>query len=419
LELIEEGQARIIQERELYKAKFIGLTNTDEVSQETRRLYDQLNYENELDIKDFKDINTHKRDELKRMHRKLAEAQNENKRLKDKIQKDEREGHNIKSRINGLIKSREEKIFPLIAENEELAEELESLQKTRRTMVEDYLTSSIFPEEYLALNEEFNEENELNIFLKKGREEQEITLEALRKVHRSQEVLYRALETQFEEFEQKANGEIEMTHGEIEDYKTAIQQSNKEIEKVKESLSILKDKFPKIKQNEIEFDDKLLLEDVCQKFVSSIEKQIKVQDKVLKGPTAVSVNLNFEREHPEELISITEQVSDMNSEVNLVQLSLNQLFRDRKLLDKKYVKIILLFRHSLVQTQKNDISTISNVAQNLLKNNQFASEELNSLKISNNERMKILKIQEKTLKKLHKKSLGNCSVIFRFKAKND
>lgn len=124
----------------------------------------------------------------------------------------------------------------------------------------------------------------------------------------------------------------------------------------------------------------------------------------------MSVNLNVEREYPKELIRITEEVSDINSEVNLVQLFLNQLFRDRKLLDKK---------HSLVQTQKNDISTISNVTHNLLQNNRFAFEELNSLKISNNERMKILEIQEKTLKKLHKKSLGNFFVTFRFEAEDD
>ena len=56
-----------------------------------------------------------------------------------------------------------------------------------------------------------------------------------------------------------------------------------------------------------------------------MEKQLKVQDDVLKGPTAVSVNLSLEKEHPKELITITEEVSDINSKVNLVQLSLNQL----------------------------------------------------------------------------------------------
>ena len=77
-------------------------------------------------------------------------------------------------------------IQPLIGENEMLNIRLQGLQQKRREKVEKYLKVLKIPDEMEIIGKILNEEEEENLYLKKGATEQKISIEALNNVLENQ-----------------------------------------------------------------------------------------------------------------------------------------------------------------------------------------------------------------------------------------
>lgn len=397
LDLFEQKQSNLKDECDKYKATFIGLSSSDQVSSETRKLYDEINYENELDMKDFNEINHHKSKELEKLERELSEAQNDNRRLRAKIElNNPDDSHALKKKIDKLVRSNEKKVKPLVEENEDLVDQLQRCQNSRRKMIESLIEQNNLPKEYEDLVRDLNEETEASIFLQKGKEEQKITLDAFKKVYNSQQTYYKGIDKIYRTHTKVLQKAIEEINSEKEEYDKECTNADREIETINDTLREFKENMPSFQQTQPKFDDKYEMEGITQRLQTLVGKEMKLQSDVGKGPAAIHVNFKFDSALPKELVQITEEVSDVGSAIDAQKLECQRLFRDRALLDKK---------HSLFQNQQSDIGTIHTLTQNLDQNNIFADEELNSLKIAIESKKKQVTNQDEKIHDLHKKIL--------------
>lgn len=195
-------QDRLEKDWERFQVTFIGLDGLRKITPEARRLYDEIHYEHELDIRDFKEANSYKQRELEKLEKGLSQARKENQKLRAQLSLSlPDDSKALYEKLEKLKKDGRKDLQPLLGENEMLLLKLEGLQEKRREIIDDLLSSSHFPtEEYSELINELNEETEVNFYLQKGASEQKITIEALTNVLRSQADTLSRIEKVYKEY---------------------------------------------------------------------------------------------------------------------------------------------------------------------------------------------------------------------------
>lgn len=199
---LSQKQDRLEKDWERFQVTFIGLDGLRKITPEARRLYDEIHYEHELDIRDFKEANSYKQRELEKLEKGLSQARKENQKLRAQLSLSlPDDSKALYEKLEKLKKEGRKDLQPLLGENEMLLLKLEGLQEKRREIIDDLLSSSHFPaEEYSELINELNEETEVNFYLQKGASEQKITIEALTNVLRSQADTLSRIEKVYKEY---------------------------------------------------------------------------------------------------------------------------------------------------------------------------------------------------------------------------
>lgn len=117
---LEQNQGKFELKCETFKAKYVGLTSTEKVQPEARRIFDEINYENMLDIKDLEDLNSHKRKELSKLKKQMEAEKKTNQKLRANLDLALDDEQNVRESIDKISKQNRKQVQPMIGENEML-----------------------------------------------------------------------------------------------------------------------------------------------------------------------------------------------------------------------------------------------------------------------------------------------------------
>ena len=110
------------------------------MSPDTKKIYEEVNKENELDIEDLRELNQHKKKELEKIKIELTNSRRLNEILRDQLQTvipdnpDE-----ISEKTKKISTENRKKVQPLLGENEMMNLKLGGLQTKRRALVTNAL----------------------------------------------------------------------------------------------------------------------------------------------------------------------------------------------------------------------------------------------------------------------------------------
>jgi len=202
LEEIEGKQNKFRKNWELHKATFLGTRALENMSPDTKKIYEEVNKENELDIEDLRELNQHKKKELEKIKIELTNSRRLNEILRDQLQTvipdnpDE-----ISEKTKKISTENRKKVQPLLGENEMMNLKLGGLQTKRRALVTNALKGWEFPTIYFSEVERLRKETEKSYFLQKDKAEQDITLNALEDVLSGHKKYYATLSDLFKIYE--------------------------------------------------------------------------------------------------------------------------------------------------------------------------------------------------------------------------
>ena len=110
------------------------------MSPDTKKIYEEVNKENELDIEDLRELNQHKKKELEKIKIELTNSRRLNEILRDQLQTvipdnpDE-----ISEKTKKISVENRKKVQPLLGENEMMNLKIGGLQTKRRVLVTNAL----------------------------------------------------------------------------------------------------------------------------------------------------------------------------------------------------------------------------------------------------------------------------------------